>query len=264
MEPFDCDLGPAGFPVGQGVSLRFDGAGFDGALPSPSAGLATQRTTIPQPSVPGPLGWSFLDLDAWTGGAFGTRLQAHVTWGFRDPGRFTASTGAIHLPLAFGSAVSALATDPEASASGSQPPGLPDPGEITIGRTGPVDEPLEVLMGISGTADQGVDYELSAGGSDPLPAGGSPFPLTIPAGASVLAVRIEPVPDAQPDDAETVVLTVEPGLAYTVDIPPSATVTIREDLESPTVLEIPVLGPAARAWLILLLAGAGLWAGRRA
>ncbi|MFP3941440.1 MAG: hypothetical protein ACLF0P_14165 [Thermoanaerobaculia bacterium] len=266
VEPFDCDLGPSGVPLGQGVSLRFDEDGFDGALPSPVAALATQRTVVPQPSVPGPFGWLFLDLDAWTGGPFGTRLQAHVGWSVRDFGRFDASMGSVHLPIAFGSAAAAVATDPEAVEGSPGTPGTADPGEISIGRTGPVDQALEVLVGISGTAEHGTDYELFADGSDPLPVGGGPISLTIPAGASTLPIRIAPLPDSDIDENETVVLTVEPGLAYTVDLPPSATVTIFERGSGGgggDVLEIPVLGTAGTAGLILILTGSGLWLARR-
>ncbi|HSL84800.1 MAG TPA: IPTL-CTERM sorting domain-containing protein, partial [Thermoanaerobaculia bacterium] len=116
---------------------------------------------------------------------------------------------------------------------------------------GPLDHPLDVLLSIAGTATEGTDYQ-------PLP--GSP--VTIPAGASTLSIPVVPIPDAVDDDGETVVLTVEPGLGYTVGMPSSATVTISEEHEGPggppSVLEIPTLGPWGLALLVLLLLGAGI------
>lgn len=255
QEPFDC-AEPAPLALGQGVSLRFDADGFDGILPSPAASLATQRTIVPQPTVPGSFGWLFLDLDAWTGGPFGTRLQSHVTGITRFLNPVTTSAGAIQLPLSFGTTVSILATDPEAAERSAADPAVPDPGEITLGRTGPVDQLLDVLVSVSGTATEGTDYEALGGTL-----------VTFPAGVSTLSLTVQPVADAEADDGETVVLTLEPGVGYSVDVPPSATVTIRDRLGEPEppvdVLEIPSLGLPGLILLMLGLLGAGVGLIRR-
>ena len=172
-EPFECTGDPAPPPagslvsLGQGVSLRFDDRGFDGELAAPLAGLATQRTTIAQPTVPGVFGWLFLDLDAVSGGPFGTRLQSHVTAHTGSFGRFLTSVGGVHLPLAFGTTVAATAADPDAAERSAADPGTPDPGQIVLGRTGSLDDALDVLVFLSGTATPGTDYQLVVGSLGP-------------------------------------------------------------------------------------------------
>jgi len=261
--PFDCAAVPSPFPLGQGVSLRFDNHGFDTAVPGAVGGLATQRTFIDQPPAGGVFDWFFLDLDTATGSPFGTTLQSHVTTITRTPGRFVSSTSGVRLPVVFGTAVSAVATDPQAAERGSGSPPLPDPGEILLGRSGPLDQPLDVLVSISGTATQGTDYQLFIGNVGPLPATGGTLSLTFPAGESTLAVGVVPTLDTVSDDGETVILTVQPGLGYALDPSSTATVTIAERPPTPvgpavSPVEIPTLAPWGLALLALALLGAGL------
>ena len=118
-------------------------------------------------------------------------------------------------------------------------------------------------MSISGTATQGTDYELFAGGLGPLPTTGGTLTLTFPAGQSTLAVGVVPTLDTVSDDGETVILTVQPGLGYALDPSSTATVTIAERPPAPagppvSPVEIPTLGPWGLAFLALALLGAGL------
>jgi hypothetical protein len=107
--------------------------------------------------------------------------------------------------------VSVTATDATAAETG------PDGGEFTITRTGSTAAALAVSVALTGTAIGGTDY--TAPGS----------PVTIPAGSASATVAITPRNDTEPEDAETVILTVQPGTGYTVGTSASARVTIADD-----------------------------------
>jgi|GEM_PF-2268051 len=107
--------------------------------------------------------------------------------------------------------VTILATDPTASEPGT------DTGTFTLTRTGPPDAALTVNYTISGTATNGVDYELI------------PSSVTIPAGATTATIVIRPIDDTLVEGPETVTLTLTSGADYQVGSPNAATVTIADD-----------------------------------
>lgn len=101
------------------------------------------------------------------------------------------------------SEVSVVATDPSANEDG-------DTGRFTVSRTGPTSNPLEVRFAVSGTANAPADYAL-AGTS-------SPGVLMIPAGMATSTLTVLPVDDMVPGEGgETVIVTLEPNAAYTID-----------------------------------------------
>jgi hypothetical protein len=75
--------------------------------------------------------------------------------------------------------------------------------------------PLTVPYSLSGTAGLGTDYTISASGS-----------VVLPAGVNQALVTVTPLADAQLEDAETVVMTLNAGSGYTVGAVNAATITI--------------------------------------
>jgi autotransporter-associated beta strand protein len=104
--------------------------------------------------------------------------------------------------------VSIVASDPDASESGS------DPGTLTITRTGSTTSALAVNFTVSGSAVNGTDYTAISS------------PVTIPAGQSSAAVTIAPIADGVLEVEETATLTVATGAGYSVGSPNAATVRI--------------------------------------
>lgn len=106
----------------------------------------------------------------------------------------------------FSPAVSVVATDASASEFG------PDPGAITISRTGGTDLPLSVPYTLSGSAANGTTYAAL------------PTSAIIPAGAPAVAIPVTPLPDnlAQGDRTATLSLAVStafnPGAAVTAAV----------------------------------------------
>ena len=102
--------------------------------------------------------------------------------------------------------VSIVATDPSASEFG------PDPGAITIARTGGTELPLPVSYASSGSAANGTTYAAI------------PASTVIPAGAPSVAISVTPLPDnlAQGDRTATLALgasaTFNPGAAVTASV----------------------------------------------
>jgi len=127
-----------------------------------------------------------------------------------------ADSGAVHffdLGLA-NPVVTLVASDPEAHESG-------DPGSFTVTRTGvPTDSDLTVWYTVSGSAENGVDYNAS-------------FPLdgmvTILAGNTDAVVYIDPVPDGDIEGSETVTLTLVASPAYNLGVEASDGVVIAEN-----------------------------------
>src|SRR5207237_1237364 len=111
--------------------------------------------------------------------------------------------------------VTVAATDANASESG------PDSGTFTISRTGSTGSALTVNYTLSGTAQNGSDYQQLA------------TSVTIAAGASSATVTVTPIDDSQVEGNETVVLTLAANSAYTAGSPSSATVTIADNDQPP-------------------------------
>jgi hypothetical protein len=110
--------------------------------------------------------------------------------------------------------VSIEATDADAAEAG------PATGTFTLTRTGSTSAPLTVLLTRGGTAADGTDFASL---------GGATFAVTIPAGDPSAAVPVTPLQDNAVEPDETVILTINPSLAYVVGTPSSATVTIADD-----------------------------------
>jgi subtilisin family serine protease len=110
--------------------------------------------------------------------------------------------------------VTVSASDPSASESG-------DPGGFTVTRTGSTTSSLTVNYTMSGSAQNGVDYQLLS------------RVLVIPGGSSSASLTLTPVDDPAAEGNETVVLTLAAGSAYVVGSPGSATVTIADNDSTP-------------------------------
>jgi hypothetical protein len=90
----------------------------------------------------------------------------------------------------------------------------PTPGVLTVHRTGDPSAPLTVAYQVGGTATPDADYAALPGS------------LTIPSGAFSAVIPVTPVPDDVEDPDETVVVTLVPGVGYTVGAAASDTITI--------------------------------------
>jgi hypothetical protein len=87
-------------------------------------------------------------------------------------------------------------------------------GFFRITRTGFPVGVVSVFYAISGTATNGVDYDLI------------PDFATIPDGQSFVDVEIVPMPDNEGEDDETVILTLDSAVGYAIGNPDTATITI--------------------------------------
>ena len=92
----------------------------------------------------------------------------------------------------------------------------PEPGAVTVTRTGPTAAPLVVHFTLGGTASDAVDYETL--GST----------VTIPAGAANADVIVTPKPDSLVEGDETVTLALSADAAYLIGASNEATVTIQD------------------------------------
>lgn len=116
------------------------------------------------------------------------------------------------------------ATKPDASEEG------PEEGAFVLSRTGATDAPLSVSFVISGTAQNGVDYE---------PIGQS---VVIPAGFPDAWVSIQPLADDHAEGDEEVILTLVASSAYNLGSSTGATVMLhdRPVLEPPLISSIEI------------------------
>jgi len=118
--------------------------------------------------------------------------------------------------------VSLLAWDPDAAEWDSEAQ-LPDPGYVSVTRSGPTTDSLAVNFSIAGTATNGSDYQSLSS------------PVTIPAGESFKDIKIDPIDDSVCEGEESVVLTLSAGTGYTIDSDlDSGTVTIEDNDTPPT------------------------------
>ena len=108
--------------------------------------------------------------------------------------------------------VTISATDPNASENPL------DEGKFRISRSGGcIDNALNVLYSVSGTASNGTDYQRLRGRA------------SIRAERPSANVPVKPIDDTIAEPDETVVLTLSPDPAYTIGSPSSATVTIHSN-----------------------------------
>ncbi|HEY5910543.1 MAG TPA: Calx-beta domain-containing protein [Verrucomicrobiae bacterium] len=92
-----------------------------------------------------------------------------------------------------------------------------DPGEFTFTRLGTTNGDLRVDFTISGTAINGVDFVAISNW------------VTIPAGHYSATLPIQVLDDLLVEGPETITVTLEPGTAYALASPTSATITIEDD-----------------------------------
>ncbi|MCL1856052.1 MAG: hypothetical protein FWF84_00175 [Kiritimatiellaeota bacterium] len=116
-------------------------------------------------------------------------------------------SGALLTDLALTPRVSVVATVPTALRNG------PVPGEFTVKREGTASSALAVNLHLSGSAVNGVDYQ------------GIPSTVTIPAGASSLAIALTPYA-AGGNQAVDAVMTLQAGAGYSVGAASTALVRI--------------------------------------
>ena len=122
------------------------------------------------------------------------------------------------LPTVTIRAVDDLAIEPSVSS------GTPDVGTFVISRSGgDLSQPLTVSLSIGGTATNGSDYSSI------------PSSFTIPAGETAITIPITPLFDTLVEGNETVVLSLASSSNYTIGSASSATVTIQDTVNLPTV-----------------------------
>ena len=92
----------------------------------------------------------------------------------------------------------------------------PDSGSVTITRTGPASQPLDVNVALTGTATSATDYQVIA----PT--------ITMAGGQRTVSIRVVPVSDAVQEGTETVAVALASGTGYEIGTPASATVTIAD------------------------------------
>jgi N-acetylneuraminic acid mutarotase len=137
-------------------------------------------------------------------------------------GRLTVSNsaGAVNNKIAFLEIESVGAAMPIVSVSaidGSAGEAAGNSGALMFTRTGDLTQPLVVIYGLSGSATNGGDYVQLLGS------------VTIASGSASAIVSIDPIDDAAPEPAETVVATILPDAGYTVSADKAATVTITDN-----------------------------------
>ncbi|WP_147071152.1 Calx-beta domain-containing protein, partial [Microcystis aeruginosa] len=97
-----------------------------------------------------------------------------------------------------------------------------NPGTFTLTRTGDITKPRSINYALSGTGTKGTDYSNLTG------------TVSFASGVNTALVSIIPIDDTLAEASETVVLTLEDGIGYTLATTTNATVTIADN-------EIPVI-----------------------
>jgi hypothetical protein len=115
-------------------------------------------------------------------------------------------------------AVSVFASDPVASETN---PNLSGRGQLAFSRTGPLTDPLTINYSVAGTATSGADYNALAG------------TITLIPGQRSARIFVTPIADSLAEANETVIAVITPDAAYDIGARSSATVTIRDN--APTV-----------------------------
>jgi hypothetical protein len=108
--------------------------------------------------------------------------------------------------------VTITAPDPNASEVPST-----DVGRFSVARTGDTTSDLRVFYTISGTATNGVDYQMLRSGA------------TIRSGRTFVRITLRPIDDTISEPDETAILTLSPNPNYIIGSPSTATVTIHSN-----------------------------------
>jgi hypothetical protein len=144
--------------------------------------------------------------------------------------QFIARTGAVidtyAITLAGGPpTVTISASDPTATE-----PGTTNHGELTVSRTGVVNQALTVNYTVGGTASPGIDYTALSGS------------VTIPQGSASAKIVVTAKDDTTEEVMETVIATLSPSSSYTRGATMTATVNIVDNDPAPT---LPVVSISA-------------------
>ena len=100
----------------------------------------------------------------------------------------------------------------------------PEPGVVTVRRSGEGLKPLTVNLAIGGTASLGTDYSLG---------NASASSVFIPAGVREVWMQFQPVQDANDaEPAETITVTLQSGSGYSLGINTSATINLANETAS--------------------------------
>jgi hypothetical protein len=143
--------------------------------------------------------WAILSLSDGTGYVVDEDLSAGAVM-IQDQTYGTPTVTAV--------AMDAIATEPGLTT---------DKGSIKISRTGSCDAALTVLVAVSGTAVNGVDYSTLT------------VPVVLAAGQNAKTLTIIPKADGVTEGPEAVVMTIQSSAAYAIEAGKSAaTVTITE------------------------------------
>ena len=173
------------------------------------------------------------DADGNFGPPFGSAMPATGVTAIQFPGTATAKStnNAADYVLTTGSVVfinnagssftvngtalpTVTITAPDNSAS--EVPST-DTGKFRISLSAPAAAPLKVFYAISGTATNGMDYQMLNG------------KVNVAAGASSAMIVVRAIDDSIPEPDETVILTLSPKPTYTIGSPNTATVTIHSN-----------------------------------
>ena len=127
------------------------------------------------------------------------------------PQPFAMVTGRGAMPVQQLPRVSVVASDDTAAEAGATT------GTFTLTRSGSTASELTVTFAMTGTATPGADYAMLSES------------ITFAAGAADAIVTVTPLDDPSVEPDETIVLTIEPGAAYGVRAPSSATVVLVSD-----------------------------------
>jgi subtilisin family serine protease/subtilase family serine protease len=106
-------------------------------------------------------------------------------------------------------------------------------GAFTVTRTGDVSTPLTVQYTVAGTAVAGLDYVALPG------------TVTIQTGASTAIVVVTPIDDGAFENDESVVLTLNPDITYSLGSPATSTVTIVSDDLPPDLVVATMTAPSS-------------------
>ena len=97
----------------------------------------------------------------------------------------------------------------------------PEPGIVTVRRSGGGLKPLTVNLAIGGTATFGIDYSLGNAGSNSV---------FIPAGVREVWMQFQPIQDANDaEPAETITVTLQSGSGYSLGTNTSATINLANE-----------------------------------
>jgi hypothetical protein len=198
--------------------------------PSPHAG-ADLGATFPQPVI---LNGTITDdghpapanlITTWTkaegpgAATFGNPYVPTTTVTFSAPGSYTlrligddgqVATFDDVLVTMIAATVTIESTDNTAAEQG------PNPGTLTVSRTGDTSGALLVLFQTSGSAENSSDYQ-NIGGS-----------VVIPVGAASAPIIITPISDHIAEGGETATLTLQPNVNYVIGASAAASVNIAD------------------------------------